>query len=111
MTRTRPSSTVHHYGKSAAPVCWSLVGYASGFASACLGKEIYFREIGCAGQGERHVLGRSDGTPSSWGDASSKRSAQTFRRPDLGQEVERLRDAVGTAAQGARPARAAARAA
>jgi hypothetical protein len=24
---------VHHYGKSDTPVCWSLVGYASGFAS------------------------------------------------------------------------------
>jgi hypothetical protein len=32
---------VHHYGKATAPVCWSLVGYSSGFASACLGKEIY----------------------------------------------------------------------
>src|SRR5690242_8169580 len=30
---------VHHYGKSTAPVCWSLVGYASGYASACLGQE------------------------------------------------------------------------
>ena len=29
---------VHHYGKSARPVCWSLVGYASGYASACLGQ-------------------------------------------------------------------------
>ena len=27
---------VHHYGKSSIPVCWSLVGYASGYASACL---------------------------------------------------------------------------
>ena len=27
---------VHHYGKSSAPVCWSLVGYSSGFVSACL---------------------------------------------------------------------------
>jgi hypothetical protein len=26
---------VHHYGKSSAPVCWSLVGYSSGFVSAC----------------------------------------------------------------------------
>ena len=26
---------VHHYGKTESPVCWSLVGYASGFASAC----------------------------------------------------------------------------
>jgi activator of aromatic catabolism/V4R domain-containing protein len=45
---------IHHYGKSSAPVCWSLVGYSSGFVSACLGKDIYFREMTCAGQGERH---------------------------------------------------------
>src|SRR5918993_840906 len=45
---------LHHYGKSAAPVCWSLVGYSSGFASACLGREIYFREQLCAAQGGRH---------------------------------------------------------
>jgi hypothetical protein len=32
-------------------VCCSLVGYASGFASACLGKEIYFRETSCIAQG------------------------------------------------------------
>ena len=25
---------VHHYGRTIAPVCWSLVGYASGFVSA-----------------------------------------------------------------------------
>src|SRR5688500_12375076 len=51
---------VHHYGKSSTPVCWSLAGYSSGFASACLGKEIYFRESGCSGQGERHcsAIGR-----------------------------------------------------
>ena len=57
---------VHHYGKSSAPVCWSLVGYSSGFVSACLGKEIYFREITCAGQGERHcsAIGRD---VNSWG--------------------------------------------
>src|SRR3954453_12586131 len=57
---------VHHYGKSATPVCWSLVGYSSGFVSACLGKEIYFREVSCAGQGQRHcsAIGRD---VNSWG--------------------------------------------
>ena len=34
-------------GKSDKPVCWFLVGYASGFASFCLGKSIYFREDEC----------------------------------------------------------------
>src|SRR5688572_20210605 len=42
---------VHHYGKATAPVCWSLEGYASGYASACFGQEIYFRETECLAQG------------------------------------------------------------
>ena len=52
---------VHHYGKSDAPVCWSLAGYASGYASACLGQEIYFRETECLAQGASEVLGRRKG--------------------------------------------------
>ena len=84
---------VHHYGKSSAPVCWSLVGYSSGFVSACLGTEIYFREMTCAGQGERHcsVVGRD---VSSWG-AEGEAIRADFQAAYLGREVERLRDAVG----------------
>ena len=84
---------VHHYGKSADPVCWSLVGYSSGFVSACLGKEIYFREMACAGQGQRHcsAIGRDAG---SWG-AESDAIRADFQAADLGREVERLREAVG----------------
>jgi DNA-binding NtrC family response regulator len=84
---------VHHYGKSSATVCWSLVGYSSGFVSACLGKEIYFRELSCSGQGERYcsAIGRD---VSGWGaDAESIRA--DFQAASLGHEVERLRDAVG----------------
>jgi len=85
---------VHHYGKSSAPVCWSLVGYSSGFVSACLGKEIYFREMTCAGQGERHcsAIGRD---VNSWG-AESEAIRADFQAANLGREVERLREAVGT---------------
>ena len=42
----------HYYGQGAPPVCWSLVGYSSGFVSACVGGEVYFREVECAGQGK-----------------------------------------------------------
>jgi DNA-binding NtrC family response regulator len=84
---------VHHYGRSPAPVCWSLVGYTSGYVSACLGKEVYFRETTCAGQGARQcgVIGRdADG----WGDEIDAIRAD-FRAAALGQEVQRLHDAVG----------------
>ena len=84
---------VHHYGKSASPVCWSLVGYSSGFASACLAKEIYFRETACAAEGHRHcsAIGRD---VNGWGTESESIRAD-FQAANLGHEVERLRDAVG----------------
>ena len=83
---------VHHYGKSTSPVCWSLAGYASGFVSACLGKEIYFRETACLGTGASHckAIGRD---ANSWGQELDAIRTD-FQAADLGHEVERLRDAV-----------------
>ncbi len=85
---------LHHYGKTASSVCWSLVGYASGFASACMGKEVYFQETECAGQGSGHctVVGRD---AESWG-AEIDAIRADFQAANLGQEVERLRDAIST---------------
>jgi len=83
---------LHHYGRSADPVCWSLVGYWSGFASACLGTEIYFRETACLGQGRRRcaAIGRD---ARGWG-ADLEAVRADFQAASLGQEVERLRTAV-----------------
>jgi DNA-binding NtrC family response regulator len=83
---------VHHYGKSKAPVCWSLVGYASGYASACLGQEIYFQEHECLAQGAAMctVVGKD---AESWGEHLEALRAD-FHGGSLGREVERLRDLV-----------------
>ena len=54
---------LHHYGQSTAPVCWSLVGYASGYASACLGQEIYFRETDVPRAGRRSAVRSSAAMP------------------------------------------------
>ncbi|MDO8836579.1 MAG: sigma 54-interacting transcriptional regulator, partial [Vicinamibacterales bacterium] len=35
-------------GPATEPVCWTACGYASGFVSACLEREIRFRETACA---------------------------------------------------------------
>ena len=40
-------------GGSDVPVCWMLVGYASGYATFCLGREVYFVEQSCRAQGNR----------------------------------------------------------
>ena len=83
---------VHHFGNTNVPICWSLVGYASGYASACLGQEIYFREVACIGQGATQcsVVGKD---AQSWGD-ELEAFRLDFQSADLGREVERLRDAV-----------------
>jgi DNA-binding NtrC family response regulator len=84
---------VHHYGKSELPVCWSLAGYASGYASACLGQEIYFRENECLAQGARRcsVVGKD---AASWDDEDLEALRFDFRSTDLAEQVERVRDAV-----------------
>ena len=83
---------LHHYGVGPEPVCWSLVGYSSGFASACMGQEIYFREESCAGQGHKHcsAVGRD---AASWG-ADIDAIRADFQAASLGEQVERLRDVV-----------------
>jgi len=83
---------VLHYGTADRPVCWSLTGYASGFASACFGREIYFQESSCLGQGKKvcSVVGK-DGA--SWG-ADIDALRLDFHGADLGREVERLQTAV-----------------
>jgi DNA-binding NtrC family response regulator len=83
---------VHHYRQSDEPVCWSLVGYVSGYASACVGQEVYFREDVCVGQGRRHclVIGRD---AAGWGEAIDGLRFD-FQGADLGREVERLRTAA-----------------
>jgi transcriptional regulator with PAS, ATPase and Fis domain len=68
------------------------VGYASGYASACLGQEIYFREHECLAQGCSRctVVGKD---AASWGgDLETLRA--DFQGGSLGREVERLRDVV-----------------
>jgi DNA-binding NtrC family response regulator len=88
---------LHHYGKGKSPVCWSLVGYASGYASACMSREIYYRETECLAQGAA-VCKVSGKDAASWGDEIEPLRAD-FHGADLGREVERLRTAIHTRRQ------------
>lgn len=53
-------------GKSKEPACWMLAGYASGYASFCTGRNIYFKETKCATAGSQfcHATGKDE---ASWG--------------------------------------------
>ena len=76
---------LHHYGPSEEPVCWSLAGYATGYASACLGQEVYFRETECLAQGAKRcsVIGRD---AAAWGDEIEQLRAD-FQSASLSEEV------------------------
>jgi transcriptional regulator with PAS, ATPase and Fis domain len=79
-------------GPAERPVCWTLAGYVSGFASACAGTDVYFHETACVARGDkrcvligRHATGWHEALPEVY---------ETFRGADLRGEVERLRASV-----------------
>ncbi|HEY8378764.1 MAG TPA: sigma 54-interacting transcriptional regulator, partial [Nannocystis sp.] len=47
-------------GRAVEPVCWMLIGYASGFTTVFMGRPIVYREVACRACGARHcrILGR-----------------------------------------------------
>lgn len=47
-------------GRAAEPVCWTLIGYASGFTTVFMGRPIIYREVACRACGARHcrIIGR-----------------------------------------------------
>ncbi len=54
MTWRHSSEVAQHlaeFGRADAPVCWALVGYASGYASYVLGRSVYFLETQCEAAG------------------------------------------------------------
>jgi transcriptional regulator with GAF, ATPase, and Fis domain/predicted hydrocarbon binding protein len=67
---TEAGEHISAYGISTAPACWMQIGYASGYASAFMGKLIVYREVECAAMG--HANCRNRGRPADeWdGDAA-----------------------------------------
>ncbi|MHB1308153.1 MAG: sigma 54-interacting transcriptional regulator [Limisphaerales bacterium] len=91
VTWSNSSETEQHLtelGRSEHPICWVLVGYASGYASHCLGKSVYFLEHECqaAGAGECVAVGRDAG---SWGPEIEPHVA-FFHAVDIQQRVAQL---------------------
>lgn len=66
-----------HYGDATEPVCWSLLGYAAGYATHGLGKLIVFKETECKAMGHKHC--RVVGKPADvWGEDDP--TVQLYRR-------------------------------
>lgn len=74
---------VSAYGIGQDPVCWTEIGYATGFVSGLFGQMVIFREVECRGMGHSscRVLGK---TAEQWGDAD-----EDLRYLSVAQPLER----------------------
>lgn len=52
---------VRDFGPQRVPVCWTLLGYASGYTSAFMGRTVLYKEVVCAAAGHDHC--RIEGRP------------------------------------------------
>lgn len=59
---------ITNYGLSSETICWTLCGYASGFATSHMKRQILFKETQCASTGANkcHIIGK---TTEEWGNA------------------------------------------
>lgn len=75
-------------GPATHPVCWILVGYASGYCSFCLGRNVYFVEDRCKAKGDRicTAVGKDE---ASWGD-DLKPHRIYFQADDIWKKVNKL---------------------
>ncbi|MFZ2639480.1 MAG: sigma 54-interacting transcriptional regulator [Verrucomicrobiia bacterium] len=75
-------------GKAAHPACWIHVGYASGYCSFCLGRNVYFIESQCEACGDRSCIatGRDE---ASWG-GELKPHLPFFQANDIWGKVKTL---------------------
>lgn len=83
------------FGEVEHPACWMMIGYASGYTSAFMGRFILFREVECAATGADHC--RIVGRPAEqWPDADELRpyfeaDSIVGRLLELREEIELMR--------------------
>jgi two-component system, NtrC family, response regulator HydG len=68
-------------GESPLPICWILTGYASGFVSFALGKNVYFLEETCMAAGNR-ICTATGKDEASWG-PGMKHKLSYFQSEDI----------------------------
>ncbi len=79
-------SHLEHFGHGEDCACWSLVGYASGFTTHLLGREVVFRETQCFAQGHDRCMLVGRGAEA-WGEDSY---ITYFRAQNLEHEFRRM---------------------
>ena len=79
------------YGLDTDPACWTLLGYASGYSSAFMGRLILYKETMCAACGDEHcqIIGRPI---EEWPDGEAHRVY--FNDDSLMEKMEALQSQV-----------------
>jgi len=75
-------------GTSDTPCCWLLMGYASGYASYCLGKSVYYVERECRTKGDKRCLAIGMDVDS-WGEGIVK-DLPSFHAADIQGKIQAL---------------------
>ncbi|MBS0446464.1 MAG: sigma 54-interacting transcriptional regulator [Proteobacteria bacterium] len=89
---------VRDFGPQEEPVCWMLLGYASGYTSAFMGRPVLFKEVACCACGAPHCL--IEGRPlAEWPDGEAlardyDADSMLVRLEDLSSQVETLRSTL-----------------
>jgi DNA-binding NtrC family response regulator len=89
---------VRDFGPQDEPVCWMLIGYASGYVSAFMGRPVIYRETECCACGHKHC--RVEGRPlEAWPDGAQLArdydpDSMLVRIEDLQSKVESLRSTL-----------------
>jgi DNA-binding NtrC family response regulator/predicted hydrocarbon binding protein len=80
------------FGPSPRAGCWIMLGYASGYATFCLGKPVYFVEETCRARGDRRcrIVGMDY---ESWGN-KARSLEQVFQAEDIQGKIEELTTAL-----------------
>ncbi len=91
-------SHVRDFGPQDEPVCWMLLGYASGYTTAFMGRPTFFKEIECSACGAAHC--RIEGRPlADWPDGEAlardyDADSLLVRLEDLKEQVDTLRSTL-----------------
>lgn len=89
---------VRQFGPQDEPVCWMLLGYASGYTSAFMGRPVLYKEVACEACGHPHCL--IEGRPlHEWPDGEAiardyDAESLIVRLEDLRSQVEALRSTL-----------------
>jgi len=80
------------FGPETHAVCWMLVGYASGYASHCIGRKVFFLEQKCAAKGDPFcsAVGKDS---DSWG-SELDTMRRYFESEDIAHTVKELSEAL-----------------